>query len=80
MFSTLPGLLTSSIGESPVTVMVSASVPSSSTMSTWKFTAARSRIPSRWDDREARELGGDGVVARRQVDQTVVARLVGDAG
>ena len=34
MFSTLPGLLTSSMGESPVTVMVSASVPISMTMST----------------------------------------------
>ena len=30
MFRTLPGLVTSSMGESPVTVMVSASVPSSS--------------------------------------------------
>ena len=34
MFRMLPGLLTSSIGESPVTVMVSATVPISRTMST----------------------------------------------
>ena len=47
MFSTLLGLDTSSIGESPLTVIVSDKVPSAIVMSTWKFAPARSTIPSR---------------------------------
>ena len=47
MFSTLLGLLTSSIGESPDTVMLSEIDASFMTMSTWKFAPARSRISCR---------------------------------
>ena len=47
MFNTLLGLDTSSIGESPVTVMVSCSVPSAIVMSTWKLAPALSSRPSR---------------------------------
>ena len=47
MFNTLLGLDTSSIGESPLTVIVSSSVPMAIVMSTWKFAPARSRTASR---------------------------------
>jgi hypothetical protein len=45
--STLLGLVTSSIGASPDTVIDSSSAPSSMVISTWKLLAARSRMPSR---------------------------------
>jgi hypothetical protein len=47
MFSTLLGLLTSSIGDSPATVIVSCSAPIFITMSTSKFAPARSRMSVR---------------------------------
>src|SRR5205814_7926698 len=45
--STLLGLVTSSIGASPDTVIDSSSAPSSIVISTWKLLPARSRMPSR---------------------------------
>ncbi len=48
MFSTFDGFVTSIIGDSPDTVMVSVSVPSSSVTSTWNVAPARIRSPSRW--------------------------------
>ena len=47
MLRTFPGFATSTIGESPVTVTLSCSVPSAMLASTWNVAPARTTMPSR---------------------------------